>query len=428
MLLALVAAALAADVESPASSVPSAVTADADAAATPRLAYVEAANFTDAWQPAQTKGLTRAEQTVAANEWWCAHSDKVEGLSCRRHLLQQRHRQAVVPAEREAARRELNALLEGAGEAALAALRDETNKMLSGFCALATNRRLEVCVANRVRTKQRQKQQQKRPRPRKTSKKSHEEYDGKNPHAKRAAPAAAPVRRAQPPAKKRGIAKLWTTDNLAILRAWWCADQRHAREPRCARGVRWTRQQPGLTAMRRLFCVMREGGGASGEKADASAKKSKATKLCLGPPPAGVGGRAVYEGSSVGADYGNEMPDELRSGGGIAGYGASRRQRPTYLVRPATVVKLMLALLVLALFIGWKARTYCVGAPVGKRAADAAGAAAAGGAAARAPGTPAGTAAVGVADEEAGGVVSASAARRRVCLPSKQRVRPLRAV
>ena len=298
---------------------------------------------------------SRAAQTVAANEWWCAHQDKVDGLSCRRHRLQQRHRQATDSAEREDVQRQLSSLLAGADEAALAALQEETRGMLRGFCALVTSRGLEVCAGARRRRDVKSKTQQARRR------------GGAGARSGAAAPAVG-VRTGgdrspavKPRHGKRGIALLWTAESLSLLRAWWCADVRHTREPRCARGVRWTRQQPGLSAMRRLYCAQSE------------ATNSSVPRLCLGVE--GVAGAAVYEGSSsyegsimsskaaarIGSYiYGATVPSQLRSGGGIAGSGGARRPPPR-LIRQSTVIKLMIGMLLCAALMGWKARHHLVG-------------------------------------------------------------------
>ena len=114
-----------------------------------RLAHVTlTANQTNG-RRLSNKSPSRAEQTVAANEWWCAFQDKADGLSCRRHRLQQRHRLAADDDERETIRSELTSLLETAGQAARAVLQEETRAMLRSFCALATSKSLEVCVASR---------------------------------------------------------------------------------------------------------------------------------------------------------------------------------------------------------------------------------------------------------------------------------------
>jgi hypothetical protein len=136
-----------------------------------------------------------------------------------------------------------------------------------------------------------------------------------------------------------------------LLRAWWCADLRHAREPRCARGVRWTRQQPGLSAMRRLFCA---------QSLPTNSTGAAAARLCLGAT--GAAGAAVYEGSASASSadvYSDEVPSRLRSGGGIAGSGG--RSRRQYSCSKWCVLKLMVGLLALAAFVGWSVRHHLIG-------------------------------------------------------------------
>lgn len=310
-----------------------------------------------------TKGrhrLTRAEQTVAANEWWCEHTDKDSTLSCRRHRLQQRHRATTNEQEREAIRKELSALLEGAGSPAFAELQEETRKMLRSFCALATSRRLEVCT-NRAHTTP---APQRRRRPAQNGARAGKgKGKGKSKggvHAP-ASTGRAVNKRRRHSGGPRGIAALWTPEALALMRAWWCADRRHTREPRCARGVRWTRQQPGLSAMRRLYCAQNAAPLSSSTSVPNASKSTPTMRLCLGSE--GAAGAAVYEGSSAGTDvYGTIVPSELRSGGGTAGVGGNgRARRPTHVVRQSTVLKLMIAMLALAALIGWKARHHCIG-------------------------------------------------------------------
>lgn len=126
--------------------------------------------------------------------------------------------------------------------------------------------------------------------------------------------------------------------------------------------------------MRRLYCAQSVGVGtpasASVKPADANASESgdggggsvgsATAKLCQGAG-ASPTGAAVYEGSSEGdIVYGTTVPSELLSGGGIVGVGGGERGRgrPVNLVRQSTVVELLLGMLCLAAFLGWKAQHF----------------------------------------------------------------------
>lgn len=233
--------------------------------------------------------------------------------------------------------------------------------MLRGFCALATSKGLKVCAAKTQRNQKnapRKKQQQQQ--------RNRRQGNGQNWRSK--GQSSPPAQRQN---KKRGMAVLWTTNNLSLLRAWWCADRRHQREPRCARGVRWTRQQPGLSAMRRLYCATQNADVVSArpaaDKTDATDANGTSASSSGGGGRSSVGGAtarlckgagssprgtAVYESDPV---YGTTVPSQLMSGGGIAGAGgSSRRNRP--IVRQSTIIKIMLGLLLLATVFGWRMR------------------------------------------------------------------------
>ena len=306
--------------------------------------------------------LTRAEQTVEANEWWCMHAERQSTLRCKRHRLQQRHQQAVDAAAREAASVELKELLSTAGESALAAMHEETEIMLHGWCALTTSAGLDLCSSGNGQGRRRHNNKKK-------SKKRHGS-GGSNNKGTTAGDAAAELTggggsssssgggsgdgsssgggKQVARQKKRGIAVLWNAESLSLLRAWWCADRRHMREPRCSRGVRWTRQQPGLSAMRRLFCAQQMPSNATGDGI---------ARLCLGRA-AQQQRAAVAAGGSSSTGTGSSGDFTLSSGGraGVGG-GGTRQRRP---LKASTVFKLMLALLGLALLCGWRVRHFLI--------------------------------------------------------------------
>ena len=96
----------------------------------------------------RARPLSRAAAVVAAHDWWCGHDGREGTLRCRRHLLQQKHRQAKDEVEREAVSKQLTALLVDAGEAALAAMQEEGQVMLHGWCALSGSASLDVCSSS----------------------------------------------------------------------------------------------------------------------------------------------------------------------------------------------------------------------------------------------------------------------------------------
>ena len=285
--------------------------------------------------------LTRAEQTVAANEWWCARPERHGSLRCRRHQLQRKHQQATDATVRDAAAHELRDLLESAPTLALASMQEETETMLRGWCALATSAGLDLCIVASGGKVSRSRHNTGR----------HRKSSSKGAESGSSSSKVLAERRKKK--KKRGIAVLWSAEALALLRAWWCADRRHMREPRCSRGVRWTRQQPGLSAMRRLFCAQQD--------MDGSLRNSTGTgdavgRLCLGR--AAVIAAAVH-GAAAAAQGGGSGAFQLSSGGRAGVGGGGMRQRRV--LRASTVVKLMLVLLACALVTGWKMRHLITG-------------------------------------------------------------------
>ena len=312
--------------------------------------------------------LTRAEQTVEANEWWCSSSERHNSLRCRRHQLQRRHQQATDLTTRDLAAQELRQLLASAPSAALAAMQQETEAMLRGWCALATSAGLDLCVVASGGTVTRARHgKSRRRRSKKTGKakallagassdlsssssggssgsgSSSSSGSGGGSGGGGSSSSGGKDLSARKKKKKRGIAVLWSADVLSLLRAWWCADRRHMREPRCSRGVRWTRQQPGLSAMRRMFCAQPQHRNSTSGGIMRLCRRRKG--FVEGGLPDGAGGSGSAGGSGA---Y------ELSSGGraGVGGGGTRLRRA----LRASTVLKLMLALLGCALLAGWKMR------------------------------------------------------------------------
>jgi len=254
----------------------------------------------------------RAQQIVRANEWWCTQSDpsRNASLGCRRHALQQQHAVAKSDDDRSMIMKHLNVLLK-ANEHSLHA---ETKEMMQHFCAEQGHVRLLVCTDS-MPTEMLLLHA--------SWKHGSSGFSGSGTKG---------VQRQVVAGRgggRKGMAVLWTADTLNVLRTWWCADRRHAREPRCARGVRWTRQQPGLSAMRRLFCAQSKKGG------------SNVARLCLGAP--GVPPAAV----------GLSRAERLQALPALSkNVAALVHRRPLHGIRPATVNKIMLAMLVLSALCG----------------------------------------------------------------------------
>ncbi len=261
----------------------------------------------------------RAQQTILANEWWCAQPEpgRNTSLACRRHKLQQLYAASAESPERTEVRKQLSTLLSGAGEAALSAMRADTKEMLRQFCAIESNAQLEVCsgtapgAAAGKPARRRMHSKQKR-------------GGGGGSGSKKQAKGGGGGR------GRKGMAQLWTPETLQVLRTWWCAERRHGREPRCSRGLRWTRQQPGLSAMRRLFCAKSERGG------------PHVARLCLGAP--GVAPAAVGMSRS---ERRQALPQLAKNAAALV-HGRPRRG-----LRPSTVNKIMGVLLVFAALFGW---------------------------------------------------------------------------
>ena len=93
---------------------------------------------------------------------------------------------------------------------------------------------------------------------------------------------------------------------------WWCANEDHATEPRCVRGVPWARSQPGLGSLWRRYCA---------------AGNHSATAACA-------------------ASAGHDDDD----GGGRRGRHGSLPHR--------TVLKVMVVLLAIGIAVGWKLRQW----------------------------------------------------------------------
>jgi hypothetical protein len=195
--------------------------------------------------------------------------------------------------------------------------------MLQSYCALPRNNALELCTATPGSRKRLGDDGHARA--------LHGEPSSKGRHAE--------IRQLRKKGnRRRGIATLWTAEALATLRAWWCADRRHVREPRCARGVRWTRQQPGLSAMRRLFCDQRAANEAGG---------ANVARLCLGVAGhTAAGGTSSATVASAGSLSWSQDGDD----------GRGRRQR---MLHPYTVAKIMVCLLCGAALLGWGLSRWC---------------------------------------------------------------------
>jgi hypothetical protein len=283
-------------------------------------------NLTKAGRQRTQRQPSRMEQVVQANDWWCAHKGQNQSLGCQRHHLQKQYA-AAEGAERERINQQLGGLLLAAGEPAIAAMQDETRRMIQSFCALPANSALSLCETDGGDTVQ---QRLVGARRRALSRR----HTGGH---------AAKLRKGKG-GGRTGVAKLWTSDTLAILRGWWCSDRKHVRESRCSRGVRWTRQQPGLGAMRRMYCEQR---------AANAPNSATVVRLCHGIP------RNTAE---LGASGGTRTTGtvSLKSS---ASSGGNRQRRPAAL-RKWTVLRIMLGLLVLAVVLGctcarcWQARRH----------------------------------------------------------------------
>ena len=281
------------------------VAARATAGEAPRLAHV--ANLTKSRHP---RSLSKAEQTVRVNEWWCTQPGHNVSLNCRRHLMQRRFAATEQESERAAISQQLRDLLLYAGEPAIAALKEETRSMQHAFCQLSTNANLPLC-----RSRQR------------AAAASKGGSHSKQPNRKVAPSAAASSSgRAAAGGKRRGIAKLWTPEVLTVLRAWWCGERRHAREKLCNRGVRWTRKTPGLSAMRNQYCA---------QQRPADESEANIARLCLGPP------------TNRAKKGGGHMPN--RGSPNPSGGPSGRKHRQ----HTSMAVKLLVGLCVLAGLIGW---------------------------------------------------------------------------
>ena len=260
----------------------------------------------------RTRKETIAAQNAAANEWWCSEQYDLRrsSLRCKRHALQERHRKASSEHERQALSKELGALLRNAGESALAAMRDEGLTMLRGWCALSSSAGLEICSSHR------QKKLRK-----KTG--GGRGGGGGGGHEQNS--------------RARGIAVLWTPESLSLLRTWWCSNRRRMREPRCLRTVRWTRQQPGLSAMRRLFCAQQ---ASASRNATSLLSSERAKRLCHSRAGASTAADTSSAGLSA-TDFFTLQP----------------KQRGRY-VRTSIVYKFVFGLLCMGLVVGWKIRQW----------------------------------------------------------------------
>ena len=277
---------------------------------------------------------SRAQQIVLANEWWCTQEEPGRGVSlaCRRHALQQHYASTADGPERKAVHQQLSALLLEADGVARERLHADTKELMRQFCVLPSSTRLDVCdsaAAGAAATAEESSSDKKPVRRRMNSQKQQTKRGGGGGGKKQQQQQQKGMAKGN---GRKGISVLWTTDTLQVLRTWWCADRRHAREPRCSRGVRWTREQRGLSAMRRLFCAQSERGGAN------------VAKLCLGAP--GVAAAAV--GMSRGDRRARTELPALKKNAAALVHGRPRRG-----LRPSTVNKIMFGLLVLAGLTGW---------------------------------------------------------------------------
>ena len=243
-------------------------------------------------------GLTKSQQTALANEWWCAQpGHNPLSLGCRRHVLQQRFASTPAGSARENVQRELRDLLVHADASTMSAMRADTREMWLAFCSLSRSRHFSLCTPQQGFTRL----------PRHKSNTKH--------------PTSGLLAR-----RRKGIAVLWTAETLSLLRAWWCSDRKHARDHRCSQGIRWTRQQPGLSAMRRLFCAKNPEGHAA------------SILICHGIP--GVA-PAVHGGNH------QSIPTLTRNAAALV-HGRPRRG-----LRSRTVSMLMVGLLAAAALVGW---------------------------------------------------------------------------
>lgn len=273
------------------------------------------------WSNMDSRLSLRAQQTILANEWWCAQPEpgRNASLACRRYTLRRLYAASAESQARTEVRMQISEMVMDASEATLSAMRSDTKEMLRQFCSIESNALLEVCTsassdaaAGRPNRRRMHSKNRRLGRGGGGGKRGSGRGNGRGNG-------------------RKGMAQLWTPETLQWLRTWWCAERTHAREPRCSRSVRWTRQQPGLSAMRRLYCASSERGGAH------------VAKLCLGAP--GVAPAVVGLSRS---ERRTTLPALAKNAAALV------HGRPRRWLRPGTASKLIIALLVLAgASFGW---------------------------------------------------------------------------
>ena len=241
----------------------------------------EAASSTELCSSSADGSMSRAEQTVQINAWWCALPGHNGSLACRRHELQERFQRAGA-LERQEVSRSLSALLSGAAPHELAAMHEDTRSMVLAFCAQSPAPSLPACSHGGMRRNRR--------------------------------------------------------------------NRRALYSPHGARGGKGGYKGP------------RGGGkGGQGGKAGKGAKGAKGGKAQSGKPP---GGKTRRKGPASGGRQGGGPGRPGRGGGGGGGGGVSGGAAGTRrmgILRPSSVFKLLLCLLLFAGLCGWQLSGYWSG-------------------------------------------------------------------
>mmetsp|Transcript_3647 Transcript_3647/g.7743 ORF Transcript_3647/g.7743 Transcript_3647/m.7743 type:complete len:431 (-) Transcript_3647:817-2109(-) len=251
------------------------------------------------------RASVRATQLVAMNEWWCGQDGHASSLGCARHRLQQQYLR-VTPVEREAVHEKLVSTMANAKQEELDKLHEDSQKMQQLYCALPSSRDLEICAQPPYSAHTRNRA--KKGRGSKGSKRSSSRGQSGRGGSKRGTSKGGRSR--------KGTAPMWSPQALRELKRWWCTEHAPKDDSRCAAELVWTRSLASASGLRNYFCL------------HGNSSSAAAWTLC----------KSASEPQAV-------------ARGQLA---AARPMRP--LLRPLGVLKLMLALLCISVFVGWKLR------------------------------------------------------------------------